>query len=1013
MKLNAITTYGFKSFADKTEIVFQDGITAVIGPNGSGKSNIADSVRFVLGEQSVKNLRGSKMEDVIFAGTSSRRALSMAEVTLSFDNEQGIIPLEHKEVVVGRRIYRSGESEYFINKSNCRLKDIIDVFSDTGLGKASFAIISQNKVDEILNAKPEERRKFIEEVSGITKYKQRKREAVLRLESTQNNLLRIFDIKSEVENQLEPMRINAVRTEQYNHFYEIRRYCQINLGVAKLEQLLKSIEWLDQDMGEQVTVQDMQAAKISAEENKVFLVNESIVLQDNIYREKQNDYTEAKARIEQLVGKQNLLTERMENNYANIEHSKNSIQKVREQVKNFADNIDALAEKKAQLETALSEKKLDLAAVEQEYETINKRGKQLLQDIGKINADVAKLKVWQNLQNNYDGFGNSVKHILKSSEHWRSGVVGVVAEQLQVPKEYIVAIETALGGSSQHIITENEEIAKSAIEFLKTHKYGRATFLPLTTIKVPQKNNDQDILQLPGAIDYASNLVSVDQKINGVVEYLLGRTIVFRDIDSALQAAKKTAFKVRLVTLSGEILYVGGSIAGGSRFKENSFFSRAVDIAELMAQIKLRVQDLKIVTMDIIGNNPELIQSLTEELANNKHDLYVLVSAVERKKNLYNEDMSNLKIELASFRQELEYSNARLAESELGISNADREILFLETEMKKLDSLIVEAKSESSKSEFDLVSKRQEVQEVEQALKAVNQTKFSLLQNKQELEKNIILLKREYNNQQQIINTLAIKKVKLESERENLLNDLLEKYNIDYAGAKDFCANNAMEIDNFSQSEKEARSELERIGSVNPNAIEEYKVQCERFKFLTEQYRDLETGKKSLEKIIEDIDKVMLQKFSETLQRVNIFFLETFQKIFGGGIAELKLLDNEDKLSAGLEIYVEPPGKKLQTISLLSGGERALTVIALLFALLAVKPAPFCILDEVDAALDEANVERLCLFLKEYADKTQFIVITHRKPTMEAAKVLYGITMQEAGVSKVLSVKISDVEDYK
>lgn len=1013
MRLNTITSYGFKSFADKTEIVFQDGITAVIGPNGSGKSNIADSVRFVLGEQSVKNLRGSKMEDVIFAGTSSRRALSMAEVTLSFDNEQGIIPLEDKEVVVGRRIYRSGDGEYFINKSVCRLKDIIEIFSDTGLGKASFAIISQNKIDEILNAKPEERRKFIEEVSGITKYKNRKREAVLRLESTQNNLLRIFDIKSEVESQLELLRINAIKTEKYNHFYAIRRYCQVNLSVTKMNQLLENITALEQDTAEQTTVQSMQSAKISAEENKVFLINENIAAQDVAYRDKQDEFTEAKSMVEQLVGKQNLLTERMKNSHTNIEHAKNSVQKVRGQVKNFAESIQALAERKLQLETDLSEKKLGLVVVEKEYEGIAQQGKDLLQEIGKINSDVAKLKVWQNLQNNYDGLGNAVKYILKSSEHWRSGVVGVVAEQLQVPKEYIVAIETALGGSSQHIITENENIAKLVIEFLKTNKYGRATFLPLTTIKAPNKNNDQDILKMPGAIDYASNLVSADAKVKSVVEYLLSRTIVFRDIDSALQAAKKVAFKVRLVTLSGEILNVGGSIAGGSRFKENSFFSRAADITDLSNQINKRVADLKLITKNIIGNNPEIIQRLEEDLGNSKDDLYVLVNAVDRKKNLYNEDVANFKIALARFRQELEYNNARLAESELGISNADREVLFLESEMTKFTHLITEANSEFASNDFALVAKRQEVQDVEQALKLVNQEKFGLLQSKQELEKNIVLLKKEYNSQQQIINTLEIRKVKLESERENVLNDLLEKYNIDYAEAKDFCANNTMEIDNFSQSEKEARLELESLGSVNPNAIEEYKVQGERFEFLTEQCKDLETGKKSLEKIIEDIDKVMLQKFSETLQRVNIFFLETFQKIFGGGIAELKLLDSEDKLAAGLEIYVEPPGKKLQTISLLSGGERALTVIALLFALLAVKPAPFCILDEVDAALDEANVERLCSFLKEYADKTQFIVITHRKPTMEAAKVLYGVTMQEAGVSKVLSVKISDVEEYK
>ncbi len=1188
MRLKSFATYGFKSFADKTELSFDKGITAVVGPNGSGKSNISDAIRWVLGEQSAKYLRGSKMEDVIFSGSGRRRALGVAEVTIDFDNSDHALPLDFEQVSLTRRIFRSGESEYAINKKSCRLKDIIDLMADTGLGKGSMSIIGQNKIDEILNSRPEDRRSLFEEAAGIAKYRLRKKDAVRKLDDTANNLTRINDIRSEVDAQVEPLAQAAEKTRHFNELNEGLRSCRLSVLLRRLDEMEAMARELIAKKEAAGDAYAKNAAGLSQQRAVQVALQQDIDKLAEEYSRLQDDIKEKETKLEKLHGSQKVLDERVSQSQRASrrldEHNERLAQQGSEQEKRLqalAADFDAAEKKRAaagslvgELEYQRGEQVKLLAAAtkrndelqsqffsgmqellalrndlhsleeaqeqrvrrrealkksieeaeaaakqqEEEYndllenkaqsthniELLQKQGARLREeyDVNKSSLEAtmasqqqcqrqfaaaeAREQALKRLQQSYEGFGYGIKAVMKAKEQWRSQVVGVAAELIQVEDKYVAAMETALGEGAQNIVMRSAAAAKAAIAYLKSSGSGRATFLPLDTVqrRIPTRE-EEALARLPGVLGYAVDLITYEAEAENAIRFLLGRVLVAENIDAALAAAKAARYRLRVVTLDGDVVNAGGSLTGGSKRRKEGYLARNAEITQAAAQVKQLHQQLltwqeQLEEKEAIEKSQsEKLQQLAEELRREQLAAdgleLKLKQAKEQKKRdderllLLLDDRSNVTAAYMASRDRLKELRAAVAEREGQDSEAKtlledikKEIARFGSAVTALDNQLQDAKIalETSTTKAQLISSNMQNMDADalrlQREMAANEKEKERLEKlvagcgeeKQELQRQCDVLMEELRNmlggkddyslqrgelldkqQQAEVEITALQKqvdasesslrqaelelARHESSCSHVQEQLKQDYQLDEAAAR---ALEVQQLHDLTLSELQKQESalslaIAELGPINAAAIEEYNAVRERSEFLRRQYSDLCEAKDNLEAVIAEINSGMSRRFKEAFAKINEYFAQCYTKLFGGGTAVLLLTEPDNLLDSGIDIHVQPPGKKLQSLYLLSGGERALTVIALLFALLSYQPSPFCVLDEIDAALDDANIQRFASFLRDYAGDTQFIVITHRKGTMECADIMYGVTMEESGVSKLLSVKINAKEN--
>lgn len=1186
MRLKSFSTYGFKSFAEKTEIKFDKGITAVVGPNGSGKSNISDAIRWVLGEQSAKYLRGSKMEDVIFSGSSKRRALGVAEVTVDFDNTDGTLPLDFEQVSITRRLFRSGDSDYAINKKNCRLRDIIDLLADTGLGKGSMSIISQNKIDEILNSRPEERRSIFEEAAGIAKYRLRKKDALKRLDDTAVNLTRISDIRSEVDAQVEPLAQAAAKTQQFNAFSEELRLCRLTVLLHKLDNMQTINNKLLAQKDEAANEFAQQAAAYSRKQAELAAIQRDLDKLAESYTKLQDAIKNKETTLEKLRGQQDVLTERIiQSEKAGVrldERDKKLEEQAAErecQMQSLADEFDTVDKEriKAQLLTeklqgerdienrrlqdakeqntaaqsdffadmqTLLKLRNELHQLEQEQEQRVRRRDALKKSIVEVEEAQEKSEEQYNgllekqarnahelelleknyhenkqaktdvqkrineittlqqecqrrltevetaeqsltrLQAAYDGFGFGSRVVLKAQEPWKEQVCGVVAELISVEDKYVAAIETALGDGAQNIVTADVATAKQAIKYLKG-KGGRATFLPLDNLQIKKlKDNEVLLKALPGVCGYAIDLVSCDKHVDKAIRFLLGTILVAENMDAALVAAKASNFRIRVVTLAGDVVNVGGSLTGGSRKHKEGYLTRNIEIKQARKKLKelhqemLGLQEQLEEQEDNAKKLRQQEQSLNEELQQLRlrgSEQKMLLEQTEQeklrvgeklalllsdRKDVTNEYLGN-RDKLKNLREQVSEYETKDASAKVQLEELNKQIAQYGSNVTALDNKLQDAKVllETSTAKVQYINERMqgldydtlqirdeiaandaEKQRLQKTITACQEQKIQLKDEEETVllalrkimsgkddfaDKRSSLLNKQYDMQQEgaslkrksadsesVLRQLELDLTRHNSDYNHAKEQLAEEYQLqeDEARRIDLSAWQGKPIDELQKAERNLTVKISDLGPINAAAIEEYQAVKERSEFLRKQYDDLCIAKENLETVISDINSGMVERFQEAFAKINEYFAQCYIKLFGGGTAVLKLTEPENILDSGIDIEVQPPGKKLQSLYLLSGGERALTVIALLFALLSYLPSPFCVLDEIDAALDDANIQRFANFLREYAADTQFIIITHRKGTMEAADVMYGVTMEESGVSTLLSVKINAKE---
>lgn len=1183
MYLKSIEVQGFKSFANKITFKFHNGITGIVGPNGSGKSNVADAVRWVLGEQKVKQLRGASMQDVIFSGTEMRKPLGYAYVAITLDNRDHQLAIDYEEVTVARRLYRSGESEYMINNSPCRLKDVYELFYDTGIGKEGYSIIGQGQIDKILSGKPEERRELFDEAAGIVKFKRRKAASVKKLENEQQNLLRVNDILAELEKQAGPLEKQSEKARIYLKKKEELKTLDVNMflldnkqineqlvGVEenyknanadlaetteKFEQIKKEYEEIQQEvehLDEEIEKAHGELTDTSAirgklegeigilreqihsvEGNKEHLLNRLAAVQADI-EEKSSDKSgimTEKTSIDEQVAKleqaRNEARERleevqsqMEQLNTGIEQAKNVIMQAlndRATTKSRMERFDTMLEqtqiRKAELTSRLVRVKSDEAEAEElviqlekEFEETSRKvielnekkaaaekrlaeikvllteDNRVLQETKeKYHQEKSRLDALMNLTERYEGYGGSVKMVMEQKKT-EKGIVGVVADIIKVEQKYETAIETALGGNIQNIVTEEEETAKRMIAFLKKNRYGRATFLPLTSIRNPQEFKTPEVLKEPGVVGMADELVGIDQKYRNVAKAMLGRIVIVDNVNHALAIAKKYAYGIRMVTLEGELLVPGGAISGGA-FKNNSnLLGRRRELEALDKKVKelsektekteqeiqnireernkLRVQSETFrltlqnafIEQNTIRLNLEAAKEKKEETAHGFGDLKSEEIQIEEKFKEIETGKAQIRKELegsekleqeenekvAQYQKELE--KLRLLESdyaakaaewdvevekmlqkqEFGKQNVDRidaEIERHEKEKREIEESMAAGEEEaarkrhnieeilltieaSHKAQSDAEKRLQENTERKEALSGKQKTFFD---RREELSAQMTRLDKE-------VYRLNAQKEKLEESIENQINYMWNEYEITLSDAASLRQEELTDLAAMKRDIASLKDQIKKLGDVNVNAIEDYKNVMERYTFLKGQHDDLIEAEKTLENIITELDAAMRKQFQEKFKEIGREFDKVFKELFGGGKGTLELMEDEDILEAGIRIIAQPPGKKLQNMMQLSGGEKALTAIALLFAIQNLKPSPFCLLDEIEAALDENNVTRFAKYLHKLTKNTQFIVITHRRGTMEKADRLYGITMQEKGVSALVSVDLIDKE---
>lgn len=981
MYLKEIKASGFKSFADTIDIELTNGISGIVGPNGSGKSNVVDAVRWVLGEQSVKQLRGEgSMSDVIFTGSKSRRAASFASVTLVFDNSDKYLNIEYDEVQIKRTIYKTGENEYFINNTKARLKDILELFMDTGASKESFNIISQGDVANILSGKAEDRRVIFEEASGVLKYKKRKDEALRKLSKTHDNMARVDDIISELNTNMEPLKKQSEDAKIYLEKKEKLENVEIALTVNDIEKYNYEYKYSKEKVSELTLSITKMLSENSSEQAKIETIKNNISKLNSELYLKQQELVKVSANAEKLSGEKAMISERSKYNsedvklHDNIISLKEKILKIESQISALNKEIESEKSNNKVIGEKLNNTEIKLSEIEKNKENLNSK---LNQKLREITAQKHRKEVLMNSLENNSSLPYSVKNVLNNPK--LTGIHGVLGKLLEFEEKYSEALEVSLMSSVSHIVCDNEEDAKEAVRYLKNNNLGRATFLPISIIKPRSIDSEsyETIKSMNGFVDIASNLVRYDTKYRNIVLSLLGTIVVVDNIDNANLISKKLKNRYKVVTMTGEVVNIGGSITGGS-LKKSSILSERYELENVIKDIDVLDSEIK-----EIENKINEVDDNYTNLELEKNSIIISVNSnSEILKNKYNvlDDLTNEKSTLMT-----ELSNNQNIVNNV-ITNEEEKILNeYYKEIEKRDELNIE---------------------INQIHKKIELENEDLINNESSLKNN----NQEYNKAQEELKSHEIKVNRLDVKIDNLLNILTNDYSISYEKAKE---KYILEIDS-----DEARSivstlkrEIKSLGDVNVGAIEEYDRVKERYEFLNKQKEDLTNAENVLLEIITEMDDIMKDKFSSTFNKIKEAFNETFRKLFNGGKAELKLTDPSNILETGIDIIALPPGKKLQHISLLSGGEKTLTAIALLFSILKVRPVPFCILDEVEAALDEVNVDNFGKYLKEFKGDTQFIIITHKKKTMEYADVLYGITMQESGVSKLVSVKLEELKN--
>ena len=1182
MHLKRLDIYGFKSFAERVTIDFDRGVNAIVGPNGSGKSNITDAIRWVLGEQSVKSLRGGKMEDIIFAGSETRKPLNFAEVSLILDNSDHFLPLDFDEVSVTRRVYRSGDSEFLINNQPCRLMDIINLFMDTGLGKEAFSIIGQGKIEEILNSRPEDRRAVFEEAAGVLTYKTRKKKAEVKLEETEDNLNRIRDIIHELESQLEPLREQASVAREYLEKKEELKTYEVGLFVYEIEQYHSRWEQLKAELESHRDREFALSASISKKEAELEQLKDRIARMDEEIERLQNELLKSSEQLTNLEGQKEVIKERLKNagqhrqqigrTIAELEEKKGRMEEEQEILgKNLADleealdktrsalkekqtlyraysedisgkiedlkgeYIDFLNEQAAakneeqfireQLEqldrkreqtvkerSRLGGEKEQLAAerrevqnrlialrseihaesgrqkecrsqmetLEEEYRSREREYRNSLQRMDQLRSRIQLLK---EMDEDYEGFQLGVKEILKAREQL-PGIEGAVVELFSVDREYETAIATSLGAGLQYIVVQEEKDAREAIQYLKERALGRATFLPLSVIR-PRELAAAEKMRLAGQAEWigcAKDLIRYDPKYERVFSHLLGNVLIARTLKGANAISRLLQYRYRVVTLDGDVVNPGGSMTGGyQKGKSNPILNRKRELEELQARLKdaeaktaaleeevkaivLRASEEKrklssiqeridktleakrkwadrlkelewntsLVTerLSLLEKEEKAFGEDREALLKKKKAVAEKIGNIERKLSELDEEISRLSklkdaamTEKEDLSEEISRLRIDLAKQEEQRNHLNKEIADLQTRYRELLDQLEENRALKSRLEAEIASCEEELIRLEkmssemvlekdrigQAISGNRGERFKGQQKMEDLERSLKEDRRQQKGLRDALLEMEVQLNKVDVEIENRLDRLREEYVLSYEGAR-AAYSLSVPYEEAKKKVKLIKMAIEEMGTVNLGAIEEFDRVSERHQFLTEQRKDLEAAKEDLFQVIAEMDEEMTRRFRDTFHAIREEFHGVFRTLFSGGTADLILTEPDDLLNTGVEIIAQPPGKKLQNLALLSGGERAFTAIALLFAILRVKPVPFCVLDEVEAALDEANVLRFSHYLKQYASETQFIVITHRKGTMEEADVLYGVTMQESGVSKMVSVRLEEAE---
>ena len=1182
MYLKSIEVQGFKSFANKIVFDFHNGITGIVGPNGSGKSNVADAVRWVLGEQRVKQLRGGSMQDVIFSGTETRKPLSYAYVAITLDNSDHQLAIDYEEVTVARKLYRSGESEYLINGSNCRLKDVNELFYDTGIGKEGYSIIGQGQIDKILSGKPEERRELFDEAAGIVKFKRRKNMSLKKLEDERQNLVRVTDILSELEKQRGPLEKQSEVAKIYLKKKEELKTYDINmflLETARLKQLVKEVE-------EKLLISTQELEQASSDYENMKSEYEQIedeldVIDDKIdhFRNKLNETNLLKQQLENQIA---LLKEQIHSAHMTDEHFAQRREVIESEIEDRFDQLETLTKEQQDLKMKLSDKmkeendarnnlvdvqtkiaeltseieenknqiiellnnRASTRAKIQRYDTMleqiqvrksemqqqflvsqseaSNENQNLLryeEDLNHINSvieslseksnqcneqitliqkelqqrteilqtsqssyhrDKSRLESLKNITERYDGYGNSIRKVMELKTR-EKGILGVVADIIKVDKEYEVAIETALGGSIQNIVTDNEHTAKSMIGYLKRNKFGRATFLPLTSVSGKSGLMKPEVLKENGVIGVADSLVYVDEKYRGLAANLLGRTLVVDHIDTGIQIAKKYHQSLRIVTIEGDLINPGGAMTGGAFKNSSNLLSRRREIEDLEKNVQLLKKKVEDTESDVeslrakrteyyaeldrmkqdlqkayvVQNTAKMnveqsrskisvamemagkVKSETNELErqiidinDNQESIAVELETSEKLESDLSKQITDAQNELENLRviennrqkdveavrlktAELEQQNSFVSEN---VSRIQEEIEKFKAEQEQLNSNKEESSSEIKEKENQIEEIRLTIEnskdlfaEIEAEIKDhVDEKEKLTVKHKAFLSKREDLSKRMADLDKEVFR-LESKKETYEETSDKQINYMWEEYEITYSHALELRNENLTDLAAMKKQISALKSEIKALGSVNVNAIEDFKNLSERYEFLKGQHDDLIEAEATLVKIIQELDEAMRKQFTEQFARIGEEYNKVFKELFGGGKGTLELMEGEDVLEAGIRIIAQPPGKKLQNMMQLSGGEKALTAISLLFAIQNLKPSPFCLLDEIEAALDDPNVDRFAQYLHKLTKNTQFIVITHRRGTMTSADRLYGITMQEKGVSALVSVSL--IED--
>ena len=980
MYLKEIKSQGFKSFADKTNIELTDGITGIVGPNGSGKSNVVDAVRWVLGEQSVKSLRGDgNMTDVIFSGSKSRNPMNVASVTLVFDNTDKYLPLEYDEVEIKRRVYKDGTNEYFLNNERVRLKDITNLLLDSGIAKESFNIISQGKIESIISSKPSERRVIFEEAAGVLKYKRRKEEAIRKLDKTHNNLSRVNDILNELEPQIEPLKEAKEKALEYLEAKENLEEVEIALITEDITKInseyqtnKEKIETLNNEILKLGVSSNKSEVKIEEYKNKINKNYEQI-------KETQNNILKHTTQAEKLNSRKDIITERKK---YEVEDTKlhNRIIELKEKelgIKNKINSLDTdvinINKETTKLEEEAKNLNNDINTTKSEKQTLENHLTIILRQ--KNNLEIKA----ENLKESIENGGMlpiAVKNVLNNPK--LKGIHNILGNLIETDSKYTLAISTALGFSTNNIITDNENTAKEAINSIKN--IGRATFFPLNIIKA--KNIDDNTLDIMNHEPYfaciASDLVNYDNKYKNIILNQLGNIIITENINDATKLSKKINYRYRIVTLDGEVIHVGGSMTGGKQTKNRNIISDKYELENILKEAEKIVNEIK-------------------EDENKINEIDYKLKSLEDKKYLIDKDIL-LNTEKIKQKQK-QTKNIK--------DSLEKVTLDIETTNNIMKGALSKEEEEIINQYYETVRQKEEA---EKELEILTKEKKDLEESLEEYELSVRKENTEYSNKTNELKNLEISVNRMDVKLDNLLNTLSETYSMTYEKAKE---NYKLEI-NYNEAKTTVnglRRKLKELGIVNLAAPEEYDRISERYEFLLGQVTDLNNAENTLLEIIEEMDKIMVKEFNNSFKIINQNFEETFRQLFKGGSATLKLTEPNNLLETGIEIVASPPGKKLSSISLLSGGEKTLTAISLLFAIIKSRPAPFCILDEVEAALDEVNVDTFGKYVKDLKNISQFIIITHKKKTMEYADVLYGITMQESGVSKLVSVKLEEIEN--